>query len=814
MRPTASLTNRIRFGAFFTTPFILLSLLLVTFSFPPPNSHAFKIRLTWDVPIDEEGAPIEYLKGYKVYMGTAPGDYTQVYDVGNATSYTVDNLSNATNYYFAITAIDADDKESNYSNEVITPSLAPFVPRRYQNKTGTVKMGTVNEANAEPWVGLYFTPQANTNNDHGIFMTDFETMVQALKSKGFNTIVFDMNYGAYHFTSDTRLNNWSYPAGRGFTSEETKRMAGIARAHDMKVIVAFQILTHSVGNVFPRVYPEFMLAASNWQAGVTYFAPFDYVQYGGVIYRSIVTHISDLSNAPPAASYWQTSVSDTRDPFNKDGEAIIFRMIDELIDAFTVNGIKPEGFHIESDELGCWYHDPVQTTGITSAQIYAMVITNAYNHIKSKNPYMEVIMWSDMLDPSWNGARARKNTALALDMIPKPLIIADWRYEVKNYFGYDAVKEIFPSVTYYLDKGFRVWTASWCDVKATTDLVWTGNMGQARTGRVMGHIYTTWLSGIVPELVFLLDDPAYQVSDSVLSVYTDDIKKLYRQYYRGIADSINATSSLIGIKQCRGSDYFCGIYPACDDLSKKSWLYDSEYRNYYCSNNQSAYKIVNFPSDYVSYWKFHGDVIDAAGRNNGIAVNGASIVIDIRRGSVAGFQGVPDFIVIPNSATLNMGTGSLSIGAWFKVGDASDFSAIVSKGLTTYSLLLHQDGRVVLETNGNDFYRYTKYDINYRDNKWHHVLAVFNSSLPNIDIYVDGSLANGWASVINGGNVKENNSELFLGNNNGSGQYQYNGLLDDVMIFNRSLSPAEVKLLYTWLLHHNPLRFNLRITSN
>jgi hypothetical protein len=36
----------------------------------------------------------------------------------------------------------------------------------------------------EPWVGIFFSPQANTNNDHQIFLSDFEAMVKALKAKG------------------------------------------------------------------------------------------------------------------------------------------------------------------------------------------------------------------------------------------------------------------------------------------------------------------------------------------------------------------------------------------------------------------------------------------------------------------------------------------------------------------------------------------------------------------------------------------------------------------------------------------------------
>ena len=659
----------------------------------------------------------------------------------------------------------------------------------------------------EPWTGFFFSPQANTNNNHRIFLKDFEAMVKVLKAKGLNTIVFDMNYSAYHFSSDYKLKNASYPLNRGFTRAESHRMAAIARENGMQVMVAMQVLTHSVGNVFPYVYPNYMIPGKEWKAGVKYMANIDYVQYLGKTYRCTSTGVSGKSNAPgPNSSFWVSEPTNTRDPFNKEGEAVVFKMIDELIDSFTVNDVKPEGFHIGCDEVGWWYDKPEQATGKSSAQIYAMAVSNAYNHIKEKNPNMEVIMWGDMLDSKWNGMPksekynlSGRDTAAAIDLIPKGMIIADWRYEANQTYRYDDVRELFPSVGEFINKGFRVWTTGWNDVKATTDLVWTGNMEQARTGKVMGHLYSTWLGWMVPELKLLLADPDYQVPDSVLSGLGGSDIPIYRQYYRGIADSINATANLIGVKQCRGTDYFCGAYPNCEDNTQKNGYYGDIFRGYYCLNNSSIYKNLNFPNDYVGYWKFDGNASDATGRNNGALKNGATIIKDAERGSVVQFSGFGPHVKVKNNDTLNMGTGSFSIGAWFKAGaSSSDLGALVSKdpNFKSYNLFLHQDGKIMIETNGNDFYRYSTAGVSYRDNKWHHVVAIFDSSVPTINIYVDGVLSNGTSMFINGGNNKSSASDLFIGNNNGFGTYEFQGVMNDVMIFKRVLSAAEVKMIY------------------
>lgn len=57
------------------------------------------------------------VQGHNLYLGTAPGRYTQKITVGNVTSYTIGRLSVGTTYYFAVTAFNSAG-ESVPSNEV------------------------------------------------------------------------------------------------------------------------------------------------------------------------------------------------------------------------------------------------------------------------------------------------------------------------------------------------------------------------------------------------------------------------------------------------------------------------------------------------------------------------------------------------------------------------------------------------------------------------------------------------------------------------------------------------------------------------
>ena len=84
----------------------------------------------WDpVTVDELGGP-ETISYYTLYWGTTsrpgtvvhPSDgsfaYDALQDVGNATQYQVDNLTNGVTYYFAVAAVDIGGNVSDYSAEV------------------------------------------------------------------------------------------------------------------------------------------------------------------------------------------------------------------------------------------------------------------------------------------------------------------------------------------------------------------------------------------------------------------------------------------------------------------------------------------------------------------------------------------------------------------------------------------------------------------------------------------------------------------------------------------------------------------------
>ena len=99
-------------------------------------SYAADVTGSWDANTEAD------LAGYKIYYGTASGNYTVSLDVGTATSVTIDSLDFNTTYFFALTAYDNAGNESGFSDEVkvdIPPPPDTQAPSRPTNVTIVLK---------------------------------------------------------------------------------------------------------------------------------------------------------------------------------------------------------------------------------------------------------------------------------------------------------------------------------------------------------------------------------------------------------------------------------------------------------------------------------------------------------------------------------------------------------------------------------------------------------------------------------------------------------------------------------------------------
>ena len=72
-------------------------------------------------------------------------------------------------------------------------------------------------------------------------------------------------------------------------------------------------------------------------------------------------------------------------------------------------------------------------------------------------------------------------TATAIDLIPTDIIICPWHYELR---------EDYPSIPMFIEKGFRVLPAGWKDLEATKALIEFSRLHA--DPKLLGHMFTTW----------------------------------------------------------------------------------------------------------------------------------------------------------------------------------------------------------------------------------------------------------------------------------------------------------------------------------
>jgi hypothetical protein len=76
------------------------------------SAQGQSVTLAWDA------SPGPGIAGYRLYVGGSSGAYSKVIEVGNVTSNRVSGLVNAATYFFAVTAYDTNNVESDFSDEI------------------------------------------------------------------------------------------------------------------------------------------------------------------------------------------------------------------------------------------------------------------------------------------------------------------------------------------------------------------------------------------------------------------------------------------------------------------------------------------------------------------------------------------------------------------------------------------------------------------------------------------------------------------------------------------------------------------------
>jgi hypothetical protein len=198
------------------------------------------------------------------------------------------------------------------------------------------------------------------------------------------------------------------------------------------------------------------------------------------------------------------------------------------------------------------------------------------------------------------------------------------------------------------------------------------------------------------------------------------------------------------------------------------------------------------------YWRLDettGTVAsDSSGKRNHGTLNGftfdTATVSPGKLGNALNLNGTTNYISIPNASSLQP-TSALSISAWIK-GDAwgsgSDVDSILRKGEANpnnYQLAI-ADGRVALYLDDSDTAGH-RGDTVLQAGVWYHVAATWDGS--QVKVYVNGLLDHS-PPTSKAAPIAVDTRPLYIGGR--SGADLFDGVIDDVRLFNYALTPQEI----------------------
>jgi hypothetical protein len=297
------------------------------------------------------------------------------------------------------------------------------------------------------------------------------------------------------------------------------------------------------------------------------------------------------------------------------------------------------------------------------------------------------------------------------------------------------------------------------------------------------YTFNLWLEVPSGETVEHIDEAIAGIELSGLDAIQLNVAPLVGEIYLNATSTENLTTDNLTIS-------YVSSDPNGDDVKNIT--------NWYV--NENSITVLNMPFE-----SFIGDedslAIDYSSYKNNGTVTGASWNNDIGYDGFGayGFEN-NDKIEVPYDSSFDFDLNeSYTINAWINMRDDGDNKELIHSpnGAGRYSF------RVYYSSAGGTFRLviYNGSSSNFEDNsfagyfdKWTMTTLVKNST--HLCAYFDGSLVSACSQVTIAGSTLGGSGDLHIGQHP-SNVNDFNGTIDDVMIFNRALSPELISLMYS-----------------
>ena len=205
---------------------------------------------------------------------------------------------------------------------------------------------------------------------------------------------------------------------------------------------------------------------------------------------------------------------------------------------------------------------------------------------------------------------------------------------------------------------------------------------------------------------------------------------------------------------------------------------------------------MSLTTNLTAYYKLDGNSTDSVGAING---SDTDVTYSVANGKIiqgAGFNGTTSQVSLGDNFDQS---SDFSVSAWVKTTQSADEYGIFTKGGLAGGN--YQWGLMQSTTNlwwqlweqGGSNYLGLITSATINDGNWHHVAGTYNNGTTTMIAYIDG--VNAGSNNTPSGTWYTNGASVAMIGNREDGKF-FNGSIDEVGLWSRTLTPTEILQLY------------------
>lgn len=218
---------------------------------------------------------------------------------------------------------------------------------------------------------------------------------------------------------------------------------------------------------------------------------------------------------------------------------------------------------------------------------------------------------------------------------------------------------------------------------------------------------------------------------------------------------------------------------------------------------------LNRPAGLNAWFTADSETVDFANLNPAGALQGGAGYAIGKVGQAFHFDGIDDYVAVPHDADQQPTTGALSIEGWFRFNALNNQAAphLISKPLRNSvfnSYAIYLEGSVLKAGHGtNALFDVIDSGFSPRLGQWYYIAYVIDDANDLHTLYVNGvpvvaPLTTNLPLYFDGIDNALTPHPLLIGGEieNNAAQWQLSGRADEVSLYSRALTPAELQAIY------------------